>query len=205
MKKLAVGILAVFLGTASPATAASFGLSSYDVDLNYPGSGLLLWTKDLLQVPFGDNEPFSLNLGQSLTVALFEIGTNEQTIEWDDWIPYVASVSFEFWRPNEASGHVWGITGGGYFGYRIGEQGYIAWNNPLEISFDTGEVLEISLSHEKFGVPGKAVVYATFELTAGGTGPSPTPVPEPSSLALVGFGVATAVSRWRRRVSAASV
>jgi hypothetical protein len=179
--------------------AVDFRLDSYDVDLNYPGLGLKVWTTDVLDVPFGP-EGFSLDVGESLTVDLFRIGTSEPDIDWDDWIPYTASVSLEFFLPTEASGHVWGITGGGYFGRRIGEQGYVLWDNPLEIEFHTGEVLEVSLSHERFGVPGSAIVEATFKLTAGGTGGNPPiPTPEPSSIALLTIGAGALLVRRRKR------
>jgi hypothetical protein len=175
-------------------------LKDYDVDLNYPGLGLQVWTRDILRVPFGP-AGFSLDVGESLTVDLFRIGTSEADIDWDDWIPYTASVQLEFFLPTEARGHVWGITGGGYFGRKAGELGYVLWDNPLEISFHSGEVLEVSLSHEKFQVPGSAIVEATFKLTAGGSGGGPSsPVPEPSSIVLMTVGAGALLARRRKRV-----
>ena len=201
MKKLAVGIIFGVLGFASPAMAIDFKLDSYKVNL-LPWDesfGLDVWTKDY--PPSGPLE-FSLTAGgPSQTFGLFYIGTNEGSVGFDDWIPYLANVELKFSAPQIADGQVWGITGGGYYGNMGGEDyGYIAWNNPLTISFGSAGTLYVSLSEEKFAVPTQgdgALVKATFTLKA----PSTTNVPEPSSAALLGIGLAIA-TRFRRRVNA---
>jgi hypothetical protein len=200
MRKLVVGIVfGALLGVASPALAIDFKLESYKVNLlpwddNF---GLDVWTKDY--PPSGPLD-FSLMQGESKTVGLFYIGTNEGSVGFDDWIPYLANVELKFSAPQIAGGQVLGLTGGGYYGNKGGEDyGYVAWNNPLSISFGSAGTLEIWLSDEKFAVPTQgpgSLVEITFKLTGGTT----NRVPEPSSAALLGIGFAIA-TRFRRRVN----
>jgi hypothetical protein len=200
MNKLAVGmVLAALLGVASPAQATSFQFS-YDVNL-YPWKdnfGLNVWTND-----HPDVESVTLNPGQSDTIGLFYVGTDEDSVDLDDWIPYLASVTFNFSNPDYVDGQVLGLTGGGYYGYREGEKGYIGWDNPLSVSFGSNGTLLISLSKATFDVPTEqpgSIVWATFKLVGGST--PPASVPEPSSLALLGVGLGAVVARARRKVAA---
>jgi hypothetical protein len=184
---------------ASPAQASVFTLDHYDVLLNTSDPGLVLWSRDVLP----DGYQFTLNtVGQSTTVNLFQIGTRETQLNWDDLVPETINVSFAFSSPpppfdTEADG----ITGAFQWGSATNPFGYVVWDNPLLVAFGTTGLLGITLEHETFSLPGSAYVSATFTLLSEDTGGSPTPVPEPSTMILFGSGAAAMALR-RRRLSA---
>ena len=193
--RFVLGVLIGVLGFASQATATDFKLDSYKVTLNDSGFGLNVWSAPDLEVPLW----FSLDtVGDKETYDLFKIGTREQTVEFDDWVPFLITVNFQFSAPPPPfGGDALGITGAGYFGSRIGELSYVIWDNPLKIVFGNSGVLGVTLSNETFGVPGQATVKATFELLRAES--SPATVPEPSSVALLALGVSALAVRRRRK------
>jgi hypothetical protein len=193
--RLAIAVAGILLGVASQASATNFTLDSYKITLNDSGFGLNVWGAPELDVPFD----FTLNTVGKKTYDLFTIGTREQTVDFDDWIPFLITVSFDFSAPPPPfGGDALGITGAGYFGHRIGELSYVIWDNPLKIAFGNNGILGVTLSNETFGVPGSATVEATFELLRAESS-STSPVPEPSSVALLALGVSALAVRRRSR------
>ena len=84
MSKLLAAFVVAFLLVAAPAHAALFTLASYSVDVRTEDPRLVLFEKTLYSNPLS----FALNnVGESMTFALFEIGTKETALNLDDLIP----------------------------------------------------------------------------------------------------------------------
>jgi hypothetical protein len=190
MKKTLLPLVLGILLIAAPAHAALFTLGSYNVAFNMNDPGLVLWQQSLLGTPTS----FSLaTVGQSFTTALFRLGTNETSLNLDDLIPHGISVGFGFTSPPPGfGGTAHGATGGFWFKKGFG---YAIWNNPLVLSFGNTGLLGISLSNATFGLPGSAIISATFELLRADSAPPvpPLQVPESSSAALLGTGLMIAL------------
>ena len=176
------------VAAAVPASAATFTLDHFSVDLRDSDPGLVVWASPIVTSPI----TFQLNtVGASTTVPLFTLGTNEEAQNWDDLKQYPISVAFDFSAPSPgADGAVAGVTGSLFLGY-------VSWDNPLSLSFGSNGVLSVSLSGGLFTLPGSLPVFATFELTRAGTsGTTGTTVavPEPTSAVLLLAGL-VALSR----------
>jgi hypothetical protein len=183
--------LVVLFATAGSARATDFTLNGYGVSYNTDGDhGLGLWVTNLL----GDaDKNFSLSTaGQTETVSLFRLGTKETALNSDDWVQYPISVSFQLTPPGIMQ-TVEGLTGAAWF---FGSFGYAVWDNPVMIAFGSSGLLGVTLSPVAFGLPGSAVIDATFTLVRAD---NTTSVPEPTALALLGVGAAMAASRARRK------
>lgn len=180
------------LAASTPAHAAVFTLDSYDVVFRSHDPGLVLWETDLLNAP----ATFTLNtVGQTYTRNLFRIGTNEGSINWDDIIPYEIEVDFNFTSPPPGfGGTAEGLTGAGWFREAFG---YVAWDNPLVLTFGNTGQLGITLSNETFGLPGYANISARFELLRNDS----SSVPEPTTMTLMGLGLLGAAVQFRRRAT----
>jgi hypothetical protein len=187
MKKLLTPLVTLLWLGVTPASATEFTLDSISVALNTTDPGLVLFKDILLTSPVS----FDLDgVGDSEVIDLFKVGTKEQAFNLDDLIPYGIKVNFDFSTPSPGfEGTAEGITGAIGFGY-------VAWDNPLYMSFGNYGVLGAWLSHETFGLPGSATVKGTFKLVKADGG-SPNRVPEPTSALLFGLG-AVAISTLRR-------
>jgi hypothetical protein len=192
LKRLLVAVFAGFtLLAAAPAKATTFTLDDYDVTLRAVDPGLVLWEKDILAPPTS----FDLNnTGDSFSAALFQIGTNEKALNFDDVGQYPIEVNFSFSSPPPGfGGGADGITGAAWFGTSFG---YALFDSPLVLSFGSTGLLGITLSNVVFGLPGSAVVNATFSLVRQDV----RSTPEPATPLLMGLGAAgTAVQAFRRR------
>jgi hypothetical protein len=193
MSKLLAAFVVAFLLVAAPAHAALFTLASYSVDVRTEDPGLVLFEKTLYSNPLS----FALNnVGESVTFALFEIGTKETALNLDDLIPYKIEVDFNFSSPAPGfGGEANGLTGAGWL---LDSFGYVAWDNPFELKFGNYGLLGITMENAKFDLPGSTKIDATFTLLRADGGQPTTVVPEPTSALLLGLGV-VAVSVVRRR------
>jgi hypothetical protein len=202
------------LGFATPAHAISFVVDDYTVTqfVESPGNlGLNILVSDVMI----DDYAFDLNfVGDTHEVPLFRIGTNEgAAAQSDDVVQKPISVALQFASPS-TSGGLSGVTGGtntvpgdivaSLLCALADGCGYVQWGAPAELLFGNTGRLQISLSDTLFGSPGSGLVKAKFKLLECDCPDQeqPIPTPEPGTLALFATGLATAVARVRRRLTA---
>lgn len=192
MRKLLPLLTLAIIAIAAPAQAALFTLDSYSISLRENDPGLVLFEDNLLNTPTS----FNLNtVGQTASATLFRIGTKEGALNLDDLVPYDITVAFNFSSPSPGfGGTAEGITGAGWL---LKSFGYVAWDNPLVLTFGTTGQLGITLENAAFDLPGSAAINATFKLLRTDSG-QPTPVPEPISAFVFGVGVMCLTAARRR-------
>lgn len=178
-------LLAVLFGislmfSAGVANATSFTLEEINVSLNTSDPGLVLYSDQIKTTPY----VFNLNnVGDSVTAALFTVGTRETWSNADDLAQMPITASFNFTDPS-VQAEVDGITQGHVL-FNLLSWGTVRWDSPVVYTFgNTGE-FSINLSDVWFATPGWAVVTGTFTLTRADT----APVPEPSTMLLLGSGL----------------
>lgn len=191
MKKLLFATtLLTSVAFAGANAATMFTISSLNIAANTSDPGLVISTDPSISLPYS----FSLDVGQSTTFNLFDIWTNETTVNPDDTAtsPITVSLGFTAPPPPFGSGPVNGGTSGdpGFLG--LFQSGQLSWNqSSYDIPFHAG-LLQVALSNETFNfgiiglTPGEkhgATVKATFTFV------SAVSVPEPASIALLGAGL----------------
>jgi hypothetical protein len=195
MHRKVLAVLVLLLASVPAAAipvSGSFGVSGSA--LSDPG---LVVEVNPLTGPFSQN----LDVGDSVTFDIFDVWTNETTVNADDTVPQTMEVVFDLVSP-PGSGTLGGSTEGVRIFFGLFQFGLLVWQNPLEI--DLGNtVLSISLSDKifNFGLfgtfPGEsfgATVSATLTLES---------VPAPASLLLVLVGLGGfSLFRIRRQQSA---
>lgn len=201
---LALGIGGTALTALPTDAAATIFSGSFVINAHNSGPGLLINT---LALGGGSFTTPDIHEGGSHSFNLFEIWTNENTIENDDQVARPISVQFTFTAPPPPfGGTVEGDTDAiktGFLG--IVQQGKVTWDGPLTLSYPGyGDgSLKIKLSDETFndGIFGLdegrrdgAKVKATFTNLA-----DPTPAPEPATLSVLGLGLAGLGWAARRR------
>jgi hypothetical protein len=183
MRKLALALSLGIVLVATPVRAASFTLSSVNVNLNQ--GGLALNWASLI----GGGLSFNLNtVGQTFTTNLFQLSTRQSSLNVQSLVPHTINVGLNFTAPPPGfSGSSNGLTGAGWF---FGNFGYVVWNNPAVMTFGNNGLLSVSLTHATFGLPGSAAIGATFKLLQNSSTvpPGPTSVPEPASALLLALG-----------------
>ena len=206
MKKLlalaaTTAALALVAGTANAAT--NF-VGSYNVTFTNPGDPGLVPQVSGLPGSLG----FSLNVGDSTgTMDLFQIYTNEGSVEWDDIVnPTPIQLTFTFTSP-VTSGSVNGAEYGQSFLFGLYQQGHLEWSNGgiANLTFGNGGKLQVHLYNTDFdggylglnGAPG--TVQGDFKLISNA-------VPEPATWAMMitGFGLVGATIRRRRALGVAA-
>jgi hypothetical protein len=203
---LASAAMAAAVFSATAASATTFA-GSYTVSAHTSGSGLLIQTQDLTPGP-GTGFGFDLSsLGQIADVNLFDIWTNEASVEGDDLSPKSISITFDFTAPNPIQdGSVGGVTGA-YTFFGLVSGGYVNWANGgnQTFNFGNGGQLAVHLDNATFnsgpflnldeGYSERATVTAEFSLNS-----LSAAVPEPATwgMMIMGFGLAGAVLRRRR-------
>ena len=86
------------------AGALTFTLDSYDVTLNDSDPGLMLYWNPILSTPVSAD----FEVGDSLTFALFELGTDETWSNPDDKVEKNITVDFDFSSPSVNEIGSWG-------------------------------------------------------------------------------------------------
>ncbi len=188
---------------AQPAAAAiTFNGGVTSVTANSADEGLVIYT-------FGHNSSFSFdltNVGDSASVDLFFIGTEEWAATGADQDEYPIDVAFDFSSPFGG-----GSVGGTTSGFSVSGNWLVQIFNPCSdlyegcgqanftpttFTFDDGTKLDVQLSNVGFTTPGFNKVTGTFTLV------SPA-VPEASTWAmmLAGFGALGFAMRRRRNVN----
>ncbi|MGB7757704.1 MAG: PEP-CTERM sorting domain-containing protein [Salinisphaera sp.] len=203
-----LGALA-FLVLASASASATMITSSYTVHANSSDPGLVIQTQDHSANPFS----YDLNVGQSKTFGLFDIWTNENSLDtyWfscgADCNPLPISVAFGFTSPVGGQGTINGETYGTFTGF-LNEEGVVQWDNPLNFAFGpNGDgLIQVSLSDETFnkgflGLDNGPCDGATVEATLKYVSADPSAdVPEPGTFGLFGLALAgIAFAAYRRR------
>lgn len=142
------------------------------------------------------------NVGDTFTTNVLRIGTNETSVDFDDFATSPVSATFTFSSPLGAGGTASGSSQGFYrlfssCGLLAGGCGRVQWTNPTIFTFGNGGAFSVRLSNVEFGTPGSANVAARFELLANS-------VPEPATwgLLILGFGVIGGALRSQRKTRA---
>lgn len=201
---IAAASLAALSISATSAFAATTFDGGYTETHNTSDPGLIINTKAI-----NSNFSFDLDQGQSTSVQLFKIFTNETSVNADDLASKVIDVEFAFTAPDAFGGGVSGTTSGqtapllflqGFF-----QDGVVTWanNGNAVLDFGNGGELGVHLNDATFNSGGffgldggkkfAATITADFtELKAASA------VPEPATWAtmMVGlFGVGAVLRR----------
>jgi hypothetical protein len=197
---LAAAVSAVALAGAAHASTAFNGDYTLTA-INSSDPGLKVFATDL---PGAIN--LNLNVGQTQTVALFNLWTDEGSVELkDDIFAKPISVLFNFTVPTAFSGAVEGDT----FGiWGVVQSGKVVWDGPVNLHFGNGGVLQVSLNNATFntGLFGLDEGPAEGATISGGFKLISDAVPEPATWAMMitGFGLAGASIRRRRATAVAA-
>jgi hypothetical protein len=198
--KLTIAAAALALALPAVASAATFTGSFNVTGTAFADPGLVVQTA-------ANTNPFAFDLddGQSTSVNLFRIWTDETAVSDDDRTARSVDVNFDV---NGATGTLSGESygaNGGFLG--LFEGGTVDWSNPLALDVGTG-TLTVSLFSGLFnpstdfnwgfidiaeGYKHGADVYASFSYEA-------APVPLPAGLALIlsGLGALGVVGARRK-------
>ena len=201
MLSIAATAAAALMATAASATTY---VGTYNVSAYGGSNGLDIETS------YDANNPFTVSLngnGATTSFDLFDIWTNESSLDSSDLQHKDITVNFHFTAPGNQSGSVTGDTYG--LNGQI-NQCVVTWHGPQVLNFGATS-LQITLSNETFnanqderhqnnelnsGFWYDADVRATLKQTVNPV----AGVPEPASWALMigGFGMSGAMLRRRR-------
>ena len=183
--------LGATLVTLAPSSAdaalVSYQIGSVDVAVNDSGSGLQLFVDSSVL----NTSVFTLDDGQSASLAAFRIGTRETSVDADDLVPKMARATFFFSRPATVDAAVKGVSFG--VDLLVKEGGVVLFGLPDIVTTDLSTFM-VDLDPVKFGVPGSAIVKVNVKQLS-----SRQPVPEPASVALLVSGGALVWGALRRR------
>lgn len=148
---------------------------------------------------------FTLDVGDTFSMPLFDIWTDEAAVNADDTVAGNLRVSFNFAAAGD--GVVDGATAGVRAFGGLVQYGQVVWNNPVILTF--GETrLSVSLTDAVFntgfaglngGSDSGATVRANFTLLSAAAAPTPVPLPASAVLLLGGLGVGGLTVGLRRR------
>lgn len=139
---------------------------------------------------------FDLDVGESYSLNIFKIWTNEGAVNRDDTVPNALNVLFALTSPVTGGSVSGTVTGFNYFFTQFGS---VDFSGPVDLAFGNGGILSVALSDTTFnqglfglnsGRDHGAHVAATFTYTQA---PTEVPLPAPALLlatALAGLGLA---------------
>jgi hypothetical protein len=183
-----LGAMLVTLAPLSAdAAAVNYQIGSVDVAVNDNGSGLQLFVDSSVL----NTSVFTLNDGQSASVAAFRIGTKETSVDADDLAPKMARATFFFALPATVDASVKGVSFG--IDLLVKDGGVVLFGSPDTVTTAISTFM-VDLDPVKFGVPGSAIVTVNIKQLS-----SRQPIPEPASVALFVGGGAFVVGALRRR------
>lgn len=151
-----VTALLLSLGAASAATTFT---GSYAVTANGTDPGLVI---EVGSASGGGS--FDLDLGQSISLNLFDLWTEEETVNGDDSIARAISVAFALTAPAAGSATANGETVGVSQAWGIYQFGQVTWDGPITLAFGNTGALTIELSDATFqpGYFGLADPFGTY-------------------------------------------
>src|SRR5438067_1105825 len=136
----------LLLACSGSATPLHYQIGSASVTANSTEPGLAI---DTMVKPTVAGTSFTINDGGSFTISLFDIWTNEPTINADDQIASAISATISFIDPFTAA-TVNGITVGGTWMKGLSQWGQLTWNGPLTVTLPGDRTFQISLSNATF-------------------------------------------------------
>lgn len=123
-----------------------YEVGSASVIANSSEPGLVI---DTMVKPTVAGTSFTINDGGSFTFSLFDIWTNEPTINTDDKVAFPISATINFIDPFTGA-TVNGVTVGGSWMKGLSEWGQLTWNGPVTVTIPGERTFQISLSDATF-------------------------------------------------------
>jgi hypothetical protein len=136
----------LLLASSGSATPMHYEIGSASVTANTAEPGLVI---DTMVKPTVAGTSFTINDGGSFTFSLFDIWTNEPTINADDQVACAISATISFINPFTGA-TVNGITVGGSWMKGLSQWGELTWNGPVTVTVPGDRTFQISLSNATF-------------------------------------------------------
>ena len=123
-----------------------YEVGSASVTANTAEPGLVI---DTMVIPTVAGTSFTINDGSSYTFSLFDIWTDEPTINADDKVGSPISATINFINPFTGA-TVNGITVGGSWMKGLSQWGELTWSGPVTVTIPNDRTFQISLSNATF-------------------------------------------------------
>src|SRR6266576_4937416 len=144
IRALPVALLSLLLlASSGSATPMHYEIGSASVTANTAEPGLVI---DTMVKPTVAGTSFTINDGSSFTLSLFDIWTDEPTINADDKVASAISATLNFIDPFTGA-TVNGITVGGSWMKGLSQWGDLTWSGPITVTIPNDRTFQISLSN----------------------------------------------------------
>lgn len=198
------GFLASVVATGALAVSAmSVAAATFTGTYSLSGSAFADPGLVIQASPMSGSGSFDLNVGESASIWLFDVWTNEGAVNPDDRTPRSIQAAFTMTAPAASSGTGWGSSVGQGL---IAQYGSLTWGGPIDLLFGNGGLLRITLSDATFNwglfglTPGQRKGASIFATATYVTAPAAVPLPAAGLGLLAGLGGLALV---RRRKAAA--